>query len=245
MQKFLVIVLLGLGAFACTPNNVKINTAIGKLIDSAGMQGSFALMENSTEAFTIFNLSAYKDSGYAPLNTFFALPILIGFDQGKLNADSNTWVSLDSTYFYQQLMQKIGRTALLQEIDSIHYGKGIVSASMDSFWRDASLVITPDEQLGLMKRLYFKSLPFQKRSQELFMKMILKEDNSNYKLSYLVATDTIQGNQAWVVGYVEENLHPYFFVLHTSATDAKDLKNRNINLLKSILINEGFLKGVR
>ena len=77
------------------------------------------------------------------------------------------------------------------------------------------------------------------------MKMILKEDNSNYKLSYLVATDTIQGNQAWVVGYVEENLHPYFFVLHTSATDAKDLKNRNINLLKSILINEGFLKGVR
>ena len=53
MQKFLVIVLLGIGAFACTPNNVKINTAIGKLMDSAGMQGSFALMENSTEAFTI------------------------------------------------------------------------------------------------------------------------------------------------------------------------------------------------
>ena len=245
MQKFLVVIMLSLGAFACTPNNVKISATIGKQIDSAGMQGSFALMENSTEAFTIFNLSAYKDSGYAPLNTFFALPVLIGFDQGKLNADTNTWVALDSTAYYQQLIQQIGRTSLLQEIDSIHYGKGIVSANMDSFWRDESLLITADEQLGFIKQLYFKSLPFQQRSQDLFSKMILKEQNSNYKLSYLVATDTALGNQAWVIGYVEENLHPYFFVLHTSATDGRDLKNRNINLLKSILTKEGFFKGVR
>jgi len=107
MQKILVFILIAFGAFACTPNNVKISTAIGKQIDSAGMQGSFALMENSTEAFTIYNLSAYKDSGYAPLNTFFALPILIGFDQGQLNADTNTWVSLDSSAYYQQLVNHI------------------------------------------------------------------------------------------------------------------------------------------
>jgi beta-lactamase class D len=245
MKKISVLILIAFGAFACTPNNVKINDAIGKQIDSAGMKGSFALMENSTEAFTIYNLSAYKDSGYAPLNTFFALPILIGFDKGQLNADSNTWVSLDSSAYYQQLVKQIGRNEILQEIDSIHYGKGIVSANMDSFWRDESLLITADEQLGFMKQLYFKGLPFQKRSQELFSKMILKEANSNYKLSYLVATDNALGNQAWVVGYIEENLHPYFFVLHTSATDGNDLKNRNINLLKSILMKEGFFKGVR
>jgi beta-lactamase class D len=245
MQKISVLILIAFGAFACTPNNVKINDAIGKQIDSAGMKGSFALMENSTEAFTIYTLSAYKDSGYAPLNTFFALPILIGFDKGQLNADSNTWVSLDSSAYYQQLVKQIGRNEILQEIDSIHYGKGIVSANMDSFWRDESLLITADEQLGFIKQLYFKGLPFQKRSQELFSKMILKEANSNYKLSYLVATDNALGNQAWVVGYIEENLHPYFFVLHTSATDGNDLKNRNINLLKSILMKEGFFKGVR
>jgi beta-lactamase class D len=146
---------------------------------------------------------------------------------------------------YQQLIQQIGRTNILQEIDSIHYGKGIVSANMDGFWKDESLLITADEQLGFIKRLYFKGLPFQKRSQELFKKMILKEQNSNYQLSYLVATDTALGNQAWVLGYIEENLHPYFFVLHTSAADGKDLKNRNVNLLKSILVKEGFFKGVR
>jgi beta-lactamase class D len=64
-------------------------------------------------------------------------------------------------------------------IDSIQYGKGIVSANKDGFWSDGSLLITADEQLGFIKRLYFKGLPFQKRSQELFRKMILKDQNSN------------------------------------------------------------------
>jgi beta-lactamase class D len=245
MQKILVLFLILVGAFACTPNNVKISTAIGQQIDSAGMHGSFALMENSTEAFTIYNLSAYKDSGYAPLNTFFALPTLIGFEQGQLKAAKETWVSMDSSAYYQQLIQQIGRTTLLQQIDSIHYGKGIVSANMEGFWIDASLVITADEQLGFIKQLYFKKLPFQKRSQELLSQMILKEENANYKLSYMASADTTKGNQAWVVGYIEENMHPYFFVLHTSATESKDLQNRNINLLKSILQKEGFFKGVR
>ena len=245
MQKIFVLIIISFSVLACTPNNVKISGAIGKQIDSAGMHGSFALMENSTEAFTVYNLSAYKDSGYAPLHTFFAVPSLMGLDQGLLSADTNTWVSHDSTRYYQELVKKIGRNTLMQVIDSLHYGKGIVSANMDSFWRDQSLLITADEQLGFIKKLYFKGLPFEKRSQELFKKMILKEHNSNYQLSYLVATDASLGNQAWVIGYIEENLHPYFFVLHTSASDGYDLKNRNINLLKSILIKEGFFKGVR
>jgi beta-lactamase class D len=152
---------------------------------------------------------------------------------------------MDSSVYYQQLIQQIGRTTLLQQIDSIHYGQGIVSANMETFWKDASLVITADEQLGFIKQLYFKKLPFQKRSQELLSQMILKEENANYKLSYLASADTAQGNQAWVVGYIEENMHPYFFVLHTFATESNDLQNRNINLLKSILQKEGFFKGVR
>ena len=55
MQKIFVILVLSISAFACTPNNVKISASIGQQIDSAGMQGSFALMENSSEAFTVYN----------------------------------------------------------------------------------------------------------------------------------------------------------------------------------------------
>jgi beta-lactamase class D len=47
------------------------------------------------------------------------------------------------------------------------------------------------------------------------------------------------------VGYVEENQHPYFFVLNTDANSGEQLKEKNIQLLKNILLQQGFLKGTR
>lgn len=244
-HSFSAVIISCLGFFACTPNNVIIDSNIVKMMDSAGMQGTFALMENGTEQFTIANLSRYKDSAYAPLNTFFIVPTLIALDKGYINHKEDKWVSQDSTFYYTQLVAKIGRTDLLKTIDSIHYGSGIVSANLDKFWRDNSLIITPDEQLGLIKKLYFNELSFQKHSQEFYRKMIVKEDNANYKLSYILSSDTSANNAAWVVGYVEENKHPYFFVLNTNALKSDSLDKQNVQLLKQILLQQGFLKGLR
>ena len=242
---FSAVIMSCLGFFACTPNNVIIDSNIVKMMDSAGMQGTFALMENGTEQFTIANLSRYKDSAYAPLNTFFIVPTLIALDKGYINHKVDKWISADSSNYYKDLIAKIGRTDLLKTIDSIHYGSGIVSANLDRFWADNSLLITPDEQLGLIKKLYFSELAFQKHSQEFYRKMIIKEDNANYKLSYILSSDTSANNAAWVVGYVEENKHPYFFVLNTNALKSDSLDQKNVQLLKQILLQQGFLKGLR
>ena len=232
--------------YACNPNNVKNDTAIAQLMDSAGMQGNFALLENGTEQFTIHNLSNYKDSAAAPLNTFFIIPVLIGLDKGIVNYHDTLLNLNDSAELYKAVIAKIGRQQILKVLDSLHYGKGIASADSTHFWEDGSLVITPDEQLGLIKRIYFKELFFQKKSQEKIKKMILMEDNSNYRLSYITGIDTTAGkNTAWVLGYVEENQHPYFFVLNTKANTSTNLTDNNINLLKKILLQQGFLKGTR
>jgi beta-lactamase class D len=91
--------------------------------------------------------------------------------------------------------------------------------------------------------MYFRELPFQKRSQEIYKKMISKEDNSNYRLSYIEAADTLS-NISWVLGYVEENKHIYFFVLHTTSKTAV-ASNNSVVLLKKILLQQGFLQGLR
>ena len=44
---------------------------------------------------------------------------------------------------------------------------------------------------------------------------------------------------------IEENQHPYFFVLNTNANNSANLTDNNINLLKKILLQQGFLKGTR
>jgi len=210
------------------------------------MQGSFALLENGTEQFTIHNLSKYKDSADAPLNTFFIIPVLIGLDKGIINHHDTLLNLNDSAQFYKAVIAKIGRLQILKVLDSLHYGKGIASADSTRFWEDGSLVITPDEQLGLIKRIYFKELFFQKKSQEKLNKMILMEDNSNYRLSYITGVDTTANkNAAWVLGFVEENQHPYFFVLNTNAKKSEALIDNNIILLKKILLQQGFLKGTR
>ena len=246
IQNFFKAAIFIVLVYACNPNNVKNDTAIAQLMDSAGMQGNFALLENGTEQFTIHNLSNYKDSAAAPLNTFFIIPVLIGLDKGIVNHHDTLLNLNDSAQLYKAIIAKIGRQQILKVLDSLHYGKGIASADSTHFWEDGSLVITPDEQLGLIKRIYFKELFFQKKSQEKIKKMILMEDNSNYRLSYITGIDTTAGkNTAWVLGYVEENQHPYFFVLNTKANKSTNLTDNNINLLKKILLQQGFLKGTR
>jgi len=246
IQNFFKAAIFIVLVYACNPNNVKNDTAIAQLMDSAGMQGNFALLENGTEQFTIHNLSNYKDSAAAPLNTFFIIPVLIGLDKGIVNYHDTLLNLNDSAQLYKAIIAKIGRQQILKVLDSLHYGKGIASADSTHFWEDGSLVITPDEQLGLIKRIYFKELFFQKKSQEKIKKMILMEDNSNYRLSYITGIDTTAGkNTAWVLGYVEENQHPYFFVLNTKANTSTNLTDNNINLLKKILLQQGFLKGTR
>lgn len=246
IQNFFKAAIFIVLVYACNPNNVKNDSAIAQLMDSAGMQGNFALLENGTEQFTIHNLSNYKDSAAAPLNTFFIIPVLIGLDKGIVSHHDTLLNLNDSAELYKAVIAKIGRQQILKVLDSLHYGKGIASADSTHFWEDGSLVITPDEQLGLIKRIYFKELFFQKKSQEKIKKMILMEDNSNYRLSYITGVDTTANkNIAWVLGYVEENQHPYFFVLNTKANTSTNLTDNNIKLLKKILLQQGFLKGTR
>jgi len=230
---------------ACTPNNVKTDAAIEPILQKAGVKGSFALLENGTESFIIHNLSAYKDSTLAPQNSFFIVPALIALDKGWIPTQVDHWLPFTADTAYQGLIQKIGRKMLLETIDSLHYGKGLISADSSAFWNNNTLRITADEQLGFIKRLYFNQLFFQKRSQEWLKKMLLKEDNANYKLSYIATADTARNNSAWVIGYIEENKHPYFFVLSTTANTSEDLLNKNINVVKAILTQQGFFKGTR
>lgn len=234
----------GIVLFACSPNNVKTDPAIVKIMDSAKVTGVFALMENGSGQFTITNLAAYKDSAYAPLHTFFALPALSALDKGLISHDAKTWISFDSVNYYEDLIAKLGRESIVKSRDSLRYGKGIMTADSTKYWNNGSLIITPDEQLGFIKKLYFNELPFQKRSQDMYKKMILREDNTNYRLSYIKGLDTTKGN-TWYLGYVEENKHPYFFVLYTKSIQSNAVMNDNGVLLKTILLQQGFLKGVR
>ena len=209
---------------------------------------SAALMNNATGKFTVYNLSRYRDSSYLPASTFKIVNSLIGLQTGKIVNDSmvikwdgvkrsvDEWNKDLSMYqafrvsavpYYQEVARRIGKDTMQLWLDSLKYGakepteKVTIKSAVDTFWLDNSLKVTPDQQVGLIKRLYFDQLPFFKVYQEVVKRAMLFEDNANYRLGYKTGWGTTEKGHAlgWVVGWIEENKHPYFFVLNVESPD--------------------------
>ncbi|MDQ6890214.1 MAG: penicillin-binding transpeptidase domain-containing protein, partial [Bacteroidota bacterium] len=140
----------------------------------------------------------------------------------------------------------IGRETMQHWIDTLQYGNKNISGPIDSFWLNNTLKVSPDEQLGLVKRLYFDKLPFQKRTQQIVRDVMLREDNTLYKLSYKTGWGFDESGNAigWLVGWIEENRHVYFLVTLIKSPDKNiDMKTVRLNITKGILKELGFLKG--
>lgn len=273
-MKFYAFFSLVLFALAsCSPDNVKKDNSLKKYFDENKVEGCFALMNNATGKFTVYNLSRYRDSAYQPASTFKIVNSLIGLQTGKIVNDSmvikwdgvKRWKEdwnkdltmyeafrVSSLPYYQEVARRIGKDTMQLWLDSLKYGaksdtdKVVIKTAIDSFWIDNSLKVTPDQQLGLVKKLYFDQLPFFKTYQEMVKRAMLFEDKPNYRLGYKTGWGHKENGNAigWITGWIEENNHPYFFVLNIETADKDiDMITVRMKILKDILKQLGFFEG--
>ena len=269
-----VFVIIALLFTACSTNNVTVDDSLKQYFDSAGVRGDFGLLDNGQGHFTIYNLARFRDSGYIPGATFDIVQSLMAIQTGVARDEHTPVLGSDSRIVdsvhpqmvaprmtlsqafraggdsdnlgFRDLARLLGHDTLKKWIDSLRYGNKDMGRSADSFWLTGSLKINSDEQLGLIKKLYFGQLPFYRRSQEAVRSMMLTESNSNYKLVYKTGGVNPPGGPAigWVVGWVEENKHPYFFVLNLESDRADaDLAGIGLELVKKLLRPMGFFEG--
>jgi beta-lactamase class D len=258
---------------SCSVNNTKEDNSLSKYFEKNKLQGTFALFDNVTGEFTVYNMDRYRDSAYLPASTFKIVNSLIGIETGIVK-DSATIIPWDGIVrkipewnrdlkmyeafkyscvpWYQELARRIGRNTMQHWLDTLGYGrlhaKPQIKNNLDTFWLDNSVKVSADEQLGLVKKLYFGQLPFQPRSQRIVKNMMLREDNANYKLSYKTGWGKTESGHAlgWLIGWIEENRHPYFFVLQLESRDSNyDMTNVRLSILKDILHQYGFMEGKR
>jgi beta-lactamase class D len=247
MRVFLIVLLTAVVATGCSLNNVKEDKSLAHFFTDNKVEGSFALLDNGTGQFTLHNLEEFRDSAYLPAQTYNIVHALIGLQTGKIRSDS----SLPNLSFVPSAITK---DTLQFWLDSLGYGarndkeKVKITTSVDSFWQDNSFKVSPDAQLGLVKRLYFDQLPFFKTYQEVVKGAMKVEENTKYRLGYQTGVGTSKnGHQiGWVVGWIEENNHPYFFVLNVDAKDpGVDLAVLQVKMLKDILKSQDFFEGNR
>ncbi len=254
-------------------NNVETDNSLKKYFDENKVEGCFSLMDNGTGRFTVYNLSRWRDSNYLPASTFKIVNSLIGLQTGKISSDSMIikWDSVvrrvpewnqdltmykafrvSAVNYYQEVARRIGKDTMEYWLDTLGYAAGKsdtaykIRSSIDSFWLDNSMKISPAEQQGLVKKLYFDELPFFRTYQEMVKRAMLFEDNANYRLGYKTGWGTTEAGHAlgWVVGWIEENNHPYFFVLNIESPEHNfDMSSARMKMLKDILKQLGFFEG--
>lgn len=268
------LVIISINFIACSPNNVTVENSYKKYFDDNKVTGTFGLFDNGSGQFTIYNLSRFKDSAYLPASTFKIVNSLIGIETGRVTNEKmvikwdgkvrvmpggdtahgwNKDLTMEEAFaasalpYYQEVARRIGKDTMQQWIDSLQYGNKQTGTAVDSFWINNTLKISPDEQLGLVKRLYFGQLPFQKRTQDIVKKMMIRENNANYQLAYKTGLGYKENGNliGWMVGWIEENKHPYFFVLNTEGDAGAKMIEARMNIVKGILKEQGFFEGKR
>lgn len=250
----------------CSVNKAKIDNNLKKYFDAKNVDGCFTMLNNADGKITVYNLGL-DTTRLTPASTFKIVNSLIGLQTGAIT-DENMVIKWDGVTrkikewnkdmnmkdafkvscvpYYQEVARRIGRDTMQQWIDSLSYGNKNTDGPIDSFWLNNTLKISPDEQLGLVKRLYFDQLPFRKSVQQQVRDVMLQEDNTAYRLSYKTGWGFDEANHAigWVVGWIEENRHVYFFVTLVKSNDKDiDMPRVRMDITRDILKEYGFFEG--
>lgn len=260
---------------ACQRDNILTQDQWGPIFKKYGIDSAcFELADNNHDMIYIYNLQR-ASKRFSPASTFKIMNSLIALET-NVALDENLIIPWDGVArrpewdkdmnlreafkvscvpYYQALARKIGKVDMQKWIDTVKYGNKRTGPNVDDFWLNDTLQITPDEQVGFIKKLYFDKLPFAQRSQRIVRSLMLQEDSTHYKLYYKTGTQMpLRNNKkvilAWIVGFVEKretqigvvtkkeetNYKPYFFAMNFETSDTTmntmDIRKK---LLKDIL----------
>ncbi len=269
MKNAILIAALGVVLLpSCSRNNIHSQENWKNIykkygVDSAG----FEVLEQSKERVFLYN-KADVSKRYSPASTFKIFLSLVALHTGVApseemiikwdgvarkqkwdkDMDMREAFFTSSEPYYKELAKRIGRPELQKWLDSTRYGNKLIGQDLEKCWTNGILQITPDEQVGFLKKLYFDQLPFDKRSQRLVRSLMLRETTDEYKLYYKSGTQVPEtGYNLWLVGFLEDSLnHPYFFANHfywpDTITPFTTLDSVRVNSTKDFLRDLDFLK---
>lgn len=284
MKKIIItLVTLILFATACKRDNILTQNQWGDIFKKYGIDSAcFELSDNNHDEIFIYNLTR-ASKRYTPASTFKIMNALIALET-NVALDENLVIPWDKTIrsraewnkdmnmreafkvsnvpYFQELARRIGQTEMQKYLDTVRYGNKRIGPKIDEFWLNDTLQISADEQVGLMKKLYFDKLPFAQRTQRIVRSLMLHEDSTNYKLYYKTGTNwsSADGGQKkllWIVGFVdkketqigvvtkkpETNFKPYFFAMNFETSDTTmDYNATRLQILKDILRERRIIK---
>ncbi len=220
-------------------------SAFQTIIDSANVSGSILIYDLEGHDY-YSNDFDWAQKGKLPASTFKITNSIIALETGvvedgstlfRWNGESRSlrsWeqdlVFTDAFHYscvpcYQEVARDIETERMTKYLDKLDYGNMDVNASnIDLFWLQGESRITQFEQIDFLKRLYQSDLPISDRTKEIMKRMMVIEENKEYKLSGKTGWSIRNGNNnGWFVGYIESRNKTYFFATNVEPKEQFDM----------------------
>jgi beta-lactamase class D len=271
-NNFFLYVIAALLFTSCGRENILTQNQWGDIYKKHGIDSAcFEMIDNTHDQAFIYNLErcSRRMSPASTFKVFLSLAALesnVALDENlmiawnKIPTGKPEWdkdmtmreaLKVSSEPYFKELAKKMGAVEMQKWLDTIRYGNKRIGQNIESCWVNDTLLITPDEQVGFMKKIYFDKLPMSQRSQRIVRNMLLQEETAEHKLYFKTGTK-LNGNRSlvWLVGFIERketqkgvvtkkeetNSRPYFFAMnYETAFDSLATREKRIEILKDIL----------
>jgi len=226
-------------------------TELQTIIDSANLEGAILIYDLEADKYYSNDFERSKN-GKLPASTFKIPNSIIALETGTVENDSTlfkwngekrslkNWeqdlIFRDAFHFscvpcYQEVARSIGVKNMTEYLDKLEYeDMKVDSTNIDLFWLEGESQISQFQQVDFLKRFYQSELPISERTETIMKRMMVMEDNDDYKLSGKTGWSIRNGNNnGWFVGSVEHQNKIYFF-----ATNVEPNKDFDMNLFPRI-----------
>ncbi len=202
-----------------------------------------------------------------PCSTFKIYNTLIGLELGLLKGSDDPWYKWDGVHrdidgwnqdltlreafrasavpAYQILARQIGLERMKKYIEDINYGTKDTSSGIDIFWLPqpgrVSIMISADEQVALLNKLFDGKLPFAEKNIAL-LKDIMEADKTEKGTLYgkTGSGTNSEGQLGWYVGFLETKGTTYVFACNI--TGGKNPSGKAARaIVESVLKSKGLL----
>lgn len=202
-------------------------------------KGSFVLYDLENDAWHIHD-KEHAVLRVAPDSTYKIYDALFGLEAGVITPEDSliTWngktypfeawntdqtlqsaMSASVNWYFQSIDKQVGAKNLYNYIQEIGYGNENMSGDISTYWMEASLKISPIEQVELLTKLHNNRFNFSLENIDA-VKDAMRLSSSDAGTFYgKTGTGRVDGQDVngWFVGFVETKDNTYFFATNIGA----------------------------
>ncbi len=227
-----------------------------------GREGCFVLYDTQADNYIRYNPKGCAQR-FSPCSTFKIPNSLIALQTGvatgpefSLKWDGVTrsiaaWnqdhtmrsaMSNSVVWFYQELARRIGPQRMADQVRRLDYGNCDTSGGITNFWLESTLLISADEQVAFLRRLWADSLPASQDAQNTTRGLIELAHSDDGRILYgkTGSGGDLKANTyrlGWFVGCVTKGERRLLFATRiTGRADAGGRQARKIteDILKTL-----------